>query len=169
MDTYVKADLVKMLSFFYGTMIASVPLLEFAMERTDGELRDYYEDHIIDENGHDAMLLSDLYRLGVAEPQKFHYAAQFAGAQYYLIAHDDPALLLGYMRALESSVMLPDEVDKLSAHHGVELTSLKHHAVYDPDHTRDLDAMIAELPDNLRERVLLNEENTRQMLLNARI
>lgn len=160
-----KASLVSIMSFSYHTMRASVPLLEFALDRTeDNALREYFMKHIVEEAGHDRMLLSDLHALGVDEVTLPHRAAQFAGSQYYLIAHEHPALLLGYMRALESESVNVDDVDAISKLHGVPLSALRHHAEHDPQHKKDLDAIIAEMPANLRHRIEWNEAATKQMI-----
>lgn len=155
-----KKTLCSFMSFVYRTMVASVPLLEFAYEKTDAPvLYDYYKKHIAEETGHVEMLRDDLRRLGIDEIPFSHMAAQFAGSQYYLIVHDHPAMLLGYMRALERESISPEQVDILSAHHGVTLTALKHHSIHDPQHKQDLDAVIDGLEEDLRQRVLWNESN----------
>lgn len=169
MDLYAKDDFVRILAFFYRTMIASVPLLRFASTLSTGPLHDYFVKHIDEERGHEVMQLHDLNALGVSEIPFAHYAAQFAGSQYYLIAHEHPALLLGYMRAMESGVMPAEEVAKLEAHHGIELTCLRHHAIHDPQHSTDLTEMIDALDEPMKARVLWNEMHTRNMLMNARI
>lgn len=168
MDIYNKEDLIRIMSFVYGSVKASVPLLYKAREKAESGLYEYFTQHIDEETGHDAMTLHDLRGLGV-EPVIPHYSAQFAGSQYYLLEFEHPSILLGYMRALEANVMTPEEVDKLSAHHGVELTALKHHAIHDPEHKKDLDRMIDGLTPEQKARVLWNEENTRFMMMNARI
>jgi hypothetical protein len=155
-----RAVLVNGLSFVYRMIVASAPLLEFAIPRAAGGLRKYYEQHLEEERGHDEMLRSDLERLGVEEIPRWHAAAQIAGAQYYLIAHDHPALLLGYMHALERNTMRVEAVDELSAFHGVTLTALRHHAEHDPGHKRDLERMILQCDEELQKRIQWNEENT---------
>lgn len=152
------------LSFVYRTMIASVPLLDFAIERATGDLLRYYNEHREEERGHDEMLRDDLRRLGVKEIPHSHAAAQMAGAQYYFIAHEHPAMLLGYMHALEKNSLPLEMVDALSAHHGTELTALRHHAKHDPLHRMDLERMIEGLPTALRERVRWNEAGVDKFL-----
>lgn len=156
--------LVEALSYVYRTMVASVPLLEFAIPKSEGALRDYYVKHLDEERGHELMLADDLKRLGVDEIPRFFRAAMLAGSQYYLIAHEHPALLLGYMRACEQAKMSPEEVDELSESHGTPLTCLKHHAIHDPTHKQDLSAMIDSLPEDLKELVLWNERNVKAIL-----
>lgn len=159
MDLRDVATLRALLCFCYRTMVASVPLLEFAIPRADGELRTYYEQHAAEERGHDEMLRADLCALGVTEVPVSHQAAQLAGSQYYLIAHDHPALLLGYMLALEKDSLTPEQVDGLSAHHSASLTALRHHAEHDPQHRDDLLRVIDSLDPALRERVMWNERH----------
>lgn len=145
--------------FFYRTMVASVPLLMFAIQRCDGPLREYYLQHAAEELGHDEMLKADLAALGVTDIPLSHQAAQIAGSQYHLIAHEHPALLLGYMLALERDSLTPEQVDALGKHHGVTLTALRHHSEHDPIHRDDLLRVIAGLPESLQELVRWNERS----------
>lgn len=157
------------LCLVYRMVVAAVPLLKFARERAHSDLLAYYDQHLIEEAGHDEMLKADLEQLGITDiPVNFN-AAMIAGAQYYLIAHDHPALLLGYMHALEGGCMPVDEVDRLSNLHGVELSALRHHAIHDQQHKLDLEAQIAALPDDLRQRVLWNEDCVRRFLATVRV
>lgn len=158
MILYEKPYFCANLSFVYRMIVASAPLLRFAEQRTDGVLADYYRRHLEEETDHDAMLLADLKRLGVDVVPRFHMAAEIAGSQYYLIAHDQPALLLGYMLALESNAMPLDLVDDLERHYGVELSCLRHHAEHDPAHKRDLLEMISGQSGNRRAGIAWNHD-----------
>lgn len=159
--------LIRTLCTVYRMMVASVPLLEFALPKSTGEVRKYYAQHLIEEDGHDAMLLDDLWRLGVEEIPHSHVAAEIAGSQYYLIAHDHPAMLLGYMHALERESLPVDVVDTLSEKHGTRLTCLRHHSVHDPHHKLDLERVIARLSPDLRKRVEWNEQHVLRLLNEA--
>lgn len=152
--------LVRALCTVYRMMVASAPLLEFAIPRSDGELRRYYLEHLLEETGHDAMLLDDLQRLGIDEVPYSRAAAEIAGAQYYLIAHEHPALLLGYMMALERESPPVEAIDELSSHHGTSLSALRHHAIHDPQHRKDLARLIAAQSRSVQERIKVNEERT---------
>lgn len=152
------------LSGVYRVIVASAPLLEFAIEHSDGDLRDYYTKHLEEERGHDLMLLDDLKRLGVDEVPRSHIAARIAGSQYYLIAHEHPALLLGYMHALEKSPLPVERVDELSRVCGTELSALRHHAIHDPAHKEELEEVIDRLPQKLKSLVEWNERNVAEML-----
>lgn len=159
--------LIRGLCEVYRIIVASAPLLEFAIPRCDGALLEYYERHLLEEQGHDEMLRDDLLRLGVVDIPHSHHAAQMAGSQYYLIAHEHPALLLGYMHALESGPLTVSQVDELSRIHGTELTALRHHAEHDPGHREDLEGMIAMQPEHLRELIEWNESWTRRLMVSA--
>ena len=161
MRLFNKRYLIENLCFMYGVIIASAPLLEFAISHLeDGDLQDYYRRHLTQETGHDQMLLNDLAGLGITDVAEYHQAAQIAGSQYYLVAHDHPALLLGYMHFLESNALNEEMVASIEAHHGVDLECLYHHAKADPAHTKELEAQISKLDAKLRERVIWNERAT---------
>lgn len=159
-----RQTLVKGLSFSYRTMVASEALLEFAIPRATGELKEYYKRHLEEERGHEKMLERDLRELGVPEIPESFAAACLAGAQYYFIAHEHPSMLLGYMHAMERNEISPQVVDDLCKWHGVNLTCLKHHASHDKGHKADLEGMIERLPEKQRRRVLWNEINVRDFL-----
>ena len=160
-------DLVRQMCFCYRMMVASAPLLEFAIPRSDGRLRSYYAKHLDEERGHELMLLADLKAMGVVNVKTSHKAAQIAGSQYYLIAHDHPAMLLGYMLSLEKDSLTLEQVDTLDAHHGVSFTALRHHCEHDPMHKGDLLREIDALEPELRERVLWNEREVSKFISEA--
>lgn len=165
MNPYDINELRAALCFAYRLIVASTPLLQSALAYSrPGALRRYYEMHLEEELGHDVMLRADLSALGVTTVPRSFAAAQIAGSQYYLIAHEHPSLLLGYMLALEKESMPVEFVDALSAYHGVSLTALRHHSVHDPEHRKDLLQMMRGLPAYLRGRVLWNESNVSQAL-----
>lgn len=167
MNLYDKPFLCSNLCFIYRMIVASAPLLEFAIERSDGDLRDYYLKHLGEETGHDEMLQDDLLRLGVVEIPRYHRAAQIAGSQYYLIAHESPALLLGYMHALEKQATDLSLVDELSTHHGVDLTAMRHHAIHDPHHNEELETMIGRMGPEVQAAIAWNERCVRKSLIDA--
>lgn len=151
------------LCFLYRLMVAAVPMLEFAAERSTGRLADYYAKHIAEETGHDTMMADDLARMGVVTIPHYFEAAMLAGAQYYVIAHDDPALLLGYMNVMEKNAPKVADVEQWQRAYGVRLDCLMHHAKVDPWHAEDLAREIAALDDEMRQRVQWNEANVLRM------
>jgi hypothetical protein len=165
MNLYDRAQLLELMMFIYRIIVASAPLLEFAIKHTDGELKLYLQKHLTEETGHDRMLMSDLIEAGIVEVKDYPLAAQIAGSQYYYIAHGDPAMLLGYMLALESNCWSEQLVDELEQHHNLKLTALMHHAKHDPSHTQDLIQVIEQLSDQDRiDRVMEVYNRTRSMV-----
>ena len=158
--------LINNLAFIYRTMLASVPLLEFAANLATGSLRDYYLTHAEEEAGHVEMLCADLTALGAGEIDRYHAAAQLTGSQYYLVAHDHPALLLGYMHLLESNAPNPQAVDLWEEEFDVTLTCLRHHAEHDPGHVKDIERLIAMQTPEVQSLIAWNEQNC-AMLLNG--
>lgn len=163
-----KIVLFKMLSFAYGLMVASVPLLEYAIPRCTGKLQEYYQDHLAEERGHDHMLFKDLCSFGMGPIPRYVQAASLAGLQYYLIDQEHPALLLGYMLALESESLPIPMIAQLAERHGVQLTALHHHAVHDPVHKADLENMIGRIDQpELFRRLIENKEYVTRALTGA--
>ena len=132
------------LCFLHGTMTASEGLLREAIYHSKGELSSYFAKHLVEEIGHLEMLESELKGLGVTTILPFRAAAQVAGAQYYYIKHEHPAILLGYMRALESMAPTAPQLAELEAEHGA-LNCTRHHALHDPGHVADLEIQIDKL------------------------
>lgn len=149
------------LCFVHGTMQASEGLLEAAIRKSAGDLRAYFRHHLLEETGHLDMLEADLRSLGVTQVPKFPAAAQLAGAQYYYIEHEHPALLLGYMAALEGNPLPLAVVDEMEAKFG-PLTCVRYHALHDIEHGAALRAQIDALKPAIRRRVLENEAWTLQ-------
>ena len=156
--------LILNLCLVHDIILASPSLLEFALMGCSGELADYYRHHLEQERGHDAMAREDLVRLGCAEIIHYHVAAQIAGSQYYMIEHQNPAMLLGYMHVLESRALNEKAVDTLENHHGVRLSCLRHHAKHDPGHTAELERQINSLPSGLKADVLWNAGGVLQVI-----
>lgn len=156
--------LIRNLSFIYRTMLASVPLLDMAVEHSDGELRRYYLRHAAEEAGHVEMLKEDLMALGVKDFDRYHLAAQLAGSQYYLIKHEHPAMLLGYMHALESRAPTIEIVESLEKSYGVKLHCMRYHAEHDPGHTLEIELQIDDQPEEIQSLIEWNEQNCVQMI-----
>ena len=114
---------VRYLVLLHQVVRSSVPLMEACVhqiELADGprEAIDYLKHHIDDETGHDEWLLQDLKKCGVEREAVLEIAplneiAAMVGTQYYLIAHDEPLSLLGYMAALECYPPTPMQLEAL--------------------------------------------------------
>lgn len=150
--------LIRNLCFLQRLIVASAPLLEFALERSRGDLHEYFERHLEEETGHDEILAEDLQKLGVTNIPPCHTAASIAGSQYYFIRHEHPAMLLGYMLVLESNPLPLVAVEELERVHGVWLDSLRHHSLHDAAHAEEIRKMIAKAPVDLQTRINRNAE-----------
>lgn len=144
------------LCFLHGIVTASENLLCNAISHAYGHLKIYFHEHLQEETGHLKMVVDDLLRLGITDPLRFPIAAELAGAQYYYIIHDDPAMLLGYMAALECNPTPLSKVAELEATYG-QLTSIRHHAEHDIGHGQEIRNQMRLLDSTLRQRVLDNE------------
>jgi hypothetical protein len=103
------------------------------------------------------MLAEDLRRMGV-KPEPMHAAAQIAGSQYYLLMHDNPALLLGYMLTLEVRALDSDMVGRIEKIHNLRLECLRHHAENDARHASEIMAQIKKQPDDVQKKIMWNAD-----------
>jgi hypothetical protein len=142
-------------------MRASEGLLKAAIGACcDEMLTQYFIEHLIEEEGHLELLDRDLKTLKVERILDFPAAAQLAGAQYYYIEHDHPAMLLGYMLAMESGTPSLEQVAELESRFG-PLECVRHHAKHDIGHAAELERQIARLEEPLKTRVEKNAVWTR--------
>lgn len=139
MKNWTTREVQHFLGFWLQAMSASERLLdEAAIETDDPELKAYYKAHRLEEQDHAKWLLEDLE--GKTLP--IHpLAVAIAGSQYYLIKHVHPAVLLGYMLALENPMSMAD-LEELEEKHGPKLLrTIRHHVLADVGHRADLLAM----------------------------
>lgn len=140
------------LIFLYHIMVASEPLLRFALaETTDPRLREYFAKHLEEERGHSTWLAQDLKSIGVdvGHTEAPLIAIQMAGSIYYLIFHVHPVALLGYMRVLEGPGMSQERLAKLEQEYPRSLLrTVRYHLEHDLDHMKDLNAIIEALPEH---------------------
>lgn len=154
--------LARWLKLMWHVVRASVPLLEVAIDRLGAlppspfhaDLTDYYVRHADEERDHDRWLEDDLAVLGVSgdalrselPPDSI---AAMVGAQYYLIRHYHPAVLLGYMALLEGYSVPPARVEELQARSAAPAAAWRtylFHAREDPHHRADLCRLIDRIP-----------------------
>ena len=153
----------------YHVIRASEPLLKTACEIADGKLLHYYREHLEEERMHAEWCYRDLVLLQKSEQGIFPcppIAAQFAGTQYYHLCHTSVTTLLGYMLLLEGFPMPLTAVEELEVLYGEKACStLRHHAMHDPQHFADLCAAIDDLAPHYREMVRrVAVEGAEQML-----
>jgi hypothetical protein len=147
----------------YASMRATVPLLEAGAERarslapTDpvaAGLVPYFIEHAREELHHDDWLLEDMAALGMdPERARTRHApadvAAMAGAQYYWLEYSHPISLMGCFAVLEGSPPEVEVLERVAARTGIPsaaFRTLHKHAVLDPHHRDDLDAVLDGLP-----------------------
>ncbi|MGH7518101.1 MAG: iron-containing redox enzyme family protein [Gemmatimonadales bacterium] len=147
----------------YASMRATVPLLEAGAERARTMASDdpvaaalvpYFLEHAREELHHDDWLLEDMALLGMdsslatsrhAPPD----VAAMIGAQYYWMHYSHPISLLGCFAVLEGSPPEVEVLDDVASRTGLPreaLRTLYKHALLDPHHRDDLDAVLDDLP-----------------------
>ncbi|MBY2998407.1 iron-containing redox enzyme family protein [Rhizobium leguminosarum] len=161
--TNVRERYCEHLIMLHGTMRASVPLMEAAMNAAErmqtgdpvaAQLAQYLRKHIPEEIGHDEWVLEDLEALGIqrqsvlARPPTALIAA-LVGSQYYWIQHYHPVALLGYIAVMEGYPPTVDRIDHFAETSGLPreaLRTVRKHAHLDPHHRDDLDRELDFLP-----------------------
>ena len=151
------------LSALSGTLRASVPLLETALDRARelstadplaAGLVDYLRRHADEERDHNEWLLQDLQSVGVAIPELLSRppsgaVAALVGAQYYWVLHYHPVCVLGYMMVIEGNP--PDRLGllDLQSRSGLPASAFRtmlEHADIDVGHAAELADLLDRLP-----------------------
>lgn len=154
LDLSSRDEVGRMLGFMWQVMRATEPLLELAISKSNGKLKEYFAKHLAEEKGHADWLLDDLQ---FQRPPFNPLAAAMAGSQYYLLNHEVPQAFLGYMLVLETPMLTVEQLEELEAMHGSRLfRCLRHHVQVDPAHNRDL-----------REEIHFHREHSDLIHLNA--
>jgi pyrroloquinoline quinone (PQQ) biosynthesis protein C len=146
----------------HGTIRASVPLMETALQRaraiaaSDPVARGlvvYLERHIAEEQGHDEWVLEDLEVLGIDRSRVLSRVptptvACLIGSQYYWALHYHPVAVLGYLAVTEGYSNPPELIEDLIRRTGLPrraFRTLAEHAELDPGHGEELDTVIDSL------------------------
>lgn len=147
----------------YGSIRASVPLLETARDRardlspTDplaAGLVDYLREHAEEELGHDEWLLQDLQSVGVASAELLSRppsdaVAALVGAQYYWVLHYHPVCVLGYLMVIEGNPPDRRRLQDLRSRSGLPASAFRtmlEHADLDIGHAAELADLLDRLP-----------------------
>lgn len=167
--TYPAIDLsrrdvfLRNLIFIHNIISASESLLRAACDRSIGEMKAYFAEHLKEEAGHAFWLRNDLATadIDVASLPVLPEAVAMAGAQYYLIHHVDPVALFGYMAVLECFPIDAAALEKLEEIHGKQLCrTLRYHAEHDIDHGADVLDQVDALSDKQFNLVMQNAVQT---------
>jgi hypothetical protein len=154
---------IAFLHVLYGSVQASVPLLETALDRARelsaadpvaSGLVDYLRKHAEEERGHDEWLLQDLDSVGVpstdllSRPPSGTVAA-LIGAQYYWVLHYHPVCVLGYLMVIEGNPPDRRKLLDLQRRSGLPASAFRtmlEHADLDIDHAAELADLLDRLP-----------------------
>jgi len=151
------------LGVLYGSVQASVPLLETALDRARdlspadplaAGLVDYLRRHAEAERGHDEWLLQDLQSVGVASTELLSRppssaVAALIGVQYYWILHYHPVCILGYLMVLEGNPPNRRRLQDFQTRSGLPPSAFRtmlEHADLDIDHAAELADLLDRLP-----------------------
>jgi Iron-containing redox enzyme len=154
---------IAFLRVLYGSMRASVPLLETALDRARdlssadplaSGLVDYLHRHVEEECGHDEWLLQDLQSVGVDSTELLSRppsgtVAALIGAQYYWTLHYHPVCILGYLMVIEGNPPSRRSLQDLQGRSGLPPSAFRtmlEHADLDIDHAVELDDLLDRLP-----------------------
>ena len=151
------------LGVLYGSIRASVPLLEAARDRARdlspadplaAGLVDYLRRHADEERGHDEWLLQDLQSVGVASTELLSRppsgaVAALVGAQYYWVLHYHPVSILGYLMVIEGNPPDRRGLQDFQSRSGLPPSAFRtmlEHADLDIGHAAELDDLLDRLP-----------------------
>jgi hypothetical protein len=151
------------LGVLYGSIRASVPLLEAARDRARdlspadplaAGLVDYLHRHAEEERGHDEWLLQDLQSVGVASAELLSRppsgaVAALVGAQYYWVLHYHPVCVLGYLMVIEGNPPDRRRLQDLQNRSGLPASAFRtmlEHADLDIGHAAELADLLDRLP-----------------------
>jgi hypothetical protein len=154
---------IAFLAVLYGSVRASVPLLETARDRARdlspadrlaAGLVDYLHRHAEEERGHDEWLLQDLESVGVASTDLLSRppsgtVAALIGAQYYWVLHYHPVCILAYLMVIEGNPPDRRKLLDLQGRSGLPASAFRtmlEHADIDIDHAAELDDLLDRLP-----------------------
>ena len=127
----------------------------------------YLEEHIVEEQDHDAWLLDDIGTLGIS-PEQVAGATPLAsvvsllGAQYFWALNIHPVSVFGYLIVLEGKPPVASELEAIRRRTGLPATAFRclvEHADNDPHHIADLNRTLDRMP--------LTEEQKKYVALSA--
>lgn len=146
------------------------------MDPVCASLSRYYEAHLEEERHHDRWMLEDLEVLGVASAEALarippSSVASLVGVQYYWLHHHHPVSLLGYIAVLEGYPPSEELIQELQSRSGLPeaaFRTCRKHGQLDPDHSRELDALLDSLPLTQAHTALVGMSSTHTLLALAR-
>ena len=114
----------------------------------------YLEQHIVEEQDHDAWLLDDIGTLGispaqVAEATPLASVVSLLGEQYFWALNIHPVTVFGYLIVLEGYAPINEQLEAIRERTGLPATAFRcliAHADNDPHHIADLNRTLDSMP-----------------------
>lgn len=114
----------------------------------------YLEEHIVEEQDHDAWLLNDISTLGISAEEveqstPLSSVVSLLGSQYFWALNIHPVTVFGYLIVLEGKPPVSEELKEIQRRTGLPSTAfrcLHEHADNDPHHIADLNRTLDEMP-----------------------
>ncbi len=115
---------------------------------------EYLEQHIVEEQDHDAWLLDDIGTLGISRKEvelttPLASVVSLLGSQYFWALNIHPVTVFGYLIVLEGKPPVSSELETIRKQTGLPGTAfrcLHEHADNDPHHIADLNRTLDAMP-----------------------
>jgi len=115
---------------------------------------EYLEEHIVEEQDHDAWLLDDIGTLGISpeyvtQATPLPAVVSLLGAQYFWALHVHPVTVFGYLIVLEGYAPIAEQLEAIRIRTGLPGTAFRcliAHADNDPHHLADLNHTLDSMP-----------------------
>ncbi len=147
----------------YHEMHTATALMEAARTRSAAlatscpvaaRLVSYWDEHILEEAGHDEWLADDMRTLGMDVDAALSTppsptVAEIMGTLHFWVTHTHPVAAVGYFYFAERNVANVETIDHMASAAGVPPTALKtfyRHASIDITHGRELEELVDSLP-----------------------
>jgi hypothetical protein len=163
---YVNGDdiqcVISNLKFVYSAVIGTESLISCAIEQLKriepssyrNVIISYLLEHLDEEFDHARWLSDDLNAHGVNLTRLDNDAMFMIGAQYYMIHHETPYCLLGYMAVAEGTPTPISEIEKMEQVYGRKLFRFsRFHSIKDQEHKHALFKYIDSAPTNIAESI----------------
>ena len=152
-DLTFRDTMIANLLFLHDAVVGSERLLEEAADeagrRDDDVLESYFRRHLEEERGHLGWLRDDLVSAGISPGLPNSCAMALVGSQYYLLKHQHPVAMLGYLAVVEGDPAPIEQVELLERLHGKALMRFVcRHAMADLEHRKELWSIIDAMPSD---------------------
>lgn len=164
------------LLMLYQVIRATTPVLRYAHRASNSdELAEFFRKKLMEERGHDDMLLTDLVHLGMGKKAAQSapvnpYVAEMVGRQYYAIDFIHPSVYLGFIGLLEGFPPTLEQVEGFQSLSGLPkaaFSTLRLHAKADVGHWEELAGVLDAQPAERQPDILANAVRCAQLQAHA--